>query len=72
MNEIVKMIRKSGSVDLILEGETVTIGFQNSGMTGTLIMLGGGYYYVACPMPRGSAGRPGCPRRGFTAGPFTS
>jgi len=46
MNEIVKMIRKSGSVDLVLKGETITVGFADSGMTGSLIMLGGGYYVV--------------------------
>ena len=46
MNEIVKMIRKSGSANLVLESQTVTVGFQNAGHTGTLIMLGGGYYIV--------------------------
>lgn len=46
MNEIVKMIRKSGSVDLVLKGETVATGFASSGMTGSLIMVGGGYYFV--------------------------
>jgi hypothetical protein len=46
MNEIVKMIRKSGSVDLVLKGETITVGFASSGMTGELIMLGGGFYIV--------------------------
>lgn len=47
MNEIVKMIRKSGAVDLILNGETVTVGFHGTGQEGTLIMVGGGYYKVS-------------------------
>lgn len=46
MNELVKMIRKAGSVDMILNNETVTVGFHGAGMTGTLVMLGGGYYIV--------------------------
>lgn len=48
MNEIVKLIRKSetSSVDLVLSGETVTVGFQGSGKRGELVMLGGGYYIV--------------------------
>lgn len=46
MNEIVKMIRKNGEATLILDGQTVTIGFADSGKPGTLTMLGGGYYTV--------------------------
>ena len=46
MNEIVKMIRKDGSANVVLKGEVLTIGFQNSGRPGSLIMLGGGYYIV--------------------------
>ena len=46
MNEIVKMIRKSGSANLVLKGETVTVGFASSDMPAKLIMVGGGYYYV--------------------------
>ena len=46
MNEIVKMIRKSGSVALVLNGETIAVGFQGSGAQGELTMLGGGYYTV--------------------------
>ncbi len=46
MNEIVKMIRTAGSADIIIAGETITIGFEGSGQHGTLTMLGGGYYTV--------------------------
>lgn len=46
MNEIVKMIRRDGSADLLLGGDTVTVGFEGGGKLGTLIMLGGGYYFV--------------------------
>ncbi len=46
MNEIVKMIRKSGSVDLVLSGKNVNVGFSGAGKYGTLTMLGGGYYTV--------------------------
>lgn len=46
MNQIVKMIRANGSADLVLRGETITVGFEGAGQQGRLIMLGGGYYTV--------------------------
>lgn len=46
MNQIVKMIRLFGSADIILEGETVTVGFVDAGKSGELIMVNGGHYVV--------------------------
>lgn len=45
MNEIVKDIRANGSADIVINGETITIGFVGSGHA-ELTMLGGGYYTV--------------------------
>jgi hypothetical protein len=47
-NAIVKMIRKSptGSVNLVLNGETIAVGFDNGGDHAALIMVNGGYYVV--------------------------
>ena len=46
MNEIVRVIRARGEAVVILNGDRVTIGFENAGKEGSLVMLGGGYSVV--------------------------
>lgn len=46
MNEIVKMIRANGSARIVIDNETIRIGFADGGHGGVLTMLSGGYYTV--------------------------
>lgn len=46
MNQVVKIIRKNGSVDLVLNDEVITVGFYRTGTPAMLVMLDGGYYIV--------------------------
>lgn len=43
---VVKLIQKNGSADLILGGEKIKVGFEGKGHPGKLIMVEGGHYKV--------------------------
>jgi hypothetical protein len=43
---VVKIIQKNGSADLILGGEKIKVGFEGKGHPGKLIMVEGGHYKV--------------------------
>lgn len=43
---VVKLIQKNGSADLILGGEKVKVGFEGKGHPGKIIMVEGGHYKV--------------------------